>query len=112
MRPTRASRCSELRGSTLCSPRSTTPPRADTWQFLGGSWAERLSTPEPVAIVTAASRGIGAACAREFARRGYRLVLLARSAEIESVAAELGGVAIRGSIETAADLVRLVELAK
>jgi NAD(P)-dependent dehydrogenase (short-subunit alcohol dehydrogenase family) len=62
--------------------------------------------------VTAASRGLGAACAREFARRGYRLVLLARSLEIESVAAELGGVAIRGSIETAADLVGLVELAK
>lgn len=43
------------------------------------------------AIVTGASRGIGAACARELAARGARVLLLARSAdEIETVAAEIG----------------------
>ena len=51
-----------------------------------------------MAIVTAASRGMGAACARELARRGYRLALLARSADVEALAAELGAVAVRGSV--------------
>jgi NAD(P)-dependent dehydrogenase (short-subunit alcohol dehydrogenase family) len=62
----------------------------------------------PVAIVTAASRGIGAACARELSARGYRLSLLARSEEIEALAAELRAVAVRGSVTETADLQRLV----
>jgi len=61
-----------------------------------------------VAIVTAASRGMGAACARELARRGYRLALLARSAEVEALAAELGAVAVRGSVTDASALEAVV----
>src|SRR5918911_40694 len=53
---------------------------------------------QPVAIVTAASRGIGAACARELAGRGYRVGLLARSAEVQDLARELGGVGWVGSV--------------
>jgi NAD(P)-dependent dehydrogenase (short-subunit alcohol dehydrogenase family) len=45
----------------------------------------------PVALVTAASRGMGAACPRELAARGYRVSLLARSPDVEALARELGG---------------------
>lgn len=61
-----------------------------------------------VAIVTAASRGIGAACARELAERGYALALMARSAEVEELAGELGGLGYIGSVARADDLAGLV----
>ena len=61
--------------------------------------------------MTAASRGIGAACARVLAERGYRLALLARSAEIDDLARRLGAVAVRGSVASGEDLARMVEAA-
>ena len=70
-----------------------------------------MTDQAPVAIVTAASKGMGAAIARELATRGYRLALMARSEGIETLADELGGVALRGSVTEAADLERLVALA-
>jgi NADP-dependent 3-hydroxy acid dehydrogenase YdfG len=57
-----------------------------------------MTDQAPVAIVTAASKGMGAAIARELAGRGYRLVLMARSEGIEALADELGGAALRGSV--------------
>lgn len=66
----------------------------------------------PVALVTAASRGMGAACARELGRRGFRLVLMARSGDVETLATELGGTGVRGSVAVAEDLSRAVETAR
>ena len=62
----------------------------------------------PVAIITASSSGIGAACARELAARRHRVVLMARSQEVETLAAALGGKGVRGDVANAADLERLV----
>jgi NAD(P)-dependent dehydrogenase (short-subunit alcohol dehydrogenase family) len=66
---------------------------------------------KPVAIVTAASQGIGAGIARELHARGYNLVLLARSERILDVARELDGAGLQGSVTEPADLERLVQLA-
>ncbi len=62
----------------------------------------------PVALITAASRGIGAAAARELASRDYEVVLLARSPEVDALATELDGLAMQGSVTDPADLARLV----
>ena len=62
-----------------------------------------------VAIITAASRGIGAGCARELAVNGYSVSLIARSEKVLDFASELGGIATVGSIANFQDLERLVK---
>ena len=69
-----------------------------------------MSDPR-VAVVTAAGRGIGAACARELAERGYRVVLMSRSDDAAALAKELDGVGLAGSVTEPDDLHRLVALA-
>jgi NAD(P)-dependent dehydrogenase (short-subunit alcohol dehydrogenase family) len=62
-----------------------------------------------VAVVTGAGRGMGAACARELASRGWKLGLLSPSGSAEALAATLGGIGFKGSVESADDLERLVK---
>lgn len=64
--------------------------------------------PVKVAIVTAASRGIGAHCARLLHERGYRLALMSRTPAIRTIATELDALAVVGSVSNAKDLERLV----
>lgn len=64
------------------------------------------------AIVTAAGKGIGAAIARRLAADGYQVGLLGRSTDVEAVAAEIGGFAVRGDVTRPEDLERLVEEAR
>ena len=66
-------------------------------------------TDTRVALITAASKGMGAACARELAARDYRVSLLARSADVEQLARELGGGATLGNVDSAEDLERFVK---
>lgn len=68
---------------------------------MAGDWSK------PVVIITGASRGIGAACARELTTRGWQVVLFARS-NVDDIAASLGGLSVQGDITQMADLERLV----
>jgi NAD(P)-dependent dehydrogenase (short-subunit alcohol dehydrogenase family) len=62
-----------------------------------------------VAIITAASQGIGAGVARYLAQSGYKVGLLARSDRIFELARELDGVAVSGSVTEPGDLTELLE---
>lgn len=62
---------------------------------------------QPVAIITGASRGMGAACARKLAEQGYQLALLSTSGAKE-VSAELNALSVTGSVTNPDDLQCLV----
>jgi NAD(P)-dependent dehydrogenase (short-subunit alcohol dehydrogenase family) len=64
---------------------------------------------ERVAVVTAAGRGIGEACARRLAADGYTPVLLSKSGAAVDVADDLGGDGFEGSVTDPDDLAALVE---
>lgn len=66
------------------------------------------SSSDPVAIVTAAGKGMGAACARRLAEEGWRVATLSPSGAAEALAEELGGFGVTGSLTEPADLDRLV----
>ena len=60
-------------------------------------------------VIVGGGRGMGAATAREMAKRGYDLALMSPSETCEILAAELGGIAHRGSAENQTDLTALIE---
>lgn len=66
-------------------------------------------TERQVAVVTAASRGMGEACARELAGRGYSLALFARSDDVLDLGQELNALAVQGSLVNEADLHGFIE---
>ncbi len=53
---------------------------------------------QKVAMITAASRGMGAAIARRLAGDGYLTALMSRSEEVHRLAEELGGLGYSGSV--------------
>ena len=61
-----------------------------------------------VAVVTAAGSGMGAACARELAQRGYAVALMSPSGRAEDLAEEIGGFGLTGSVTEEGDLDSLV----
>lgn len=63
---------------------------------------------QKVAIITAASKGIGAACARKLAQEDYKLVLFSRSDAIYALADELDARPLKGSVASSQDIHHLV----
>jgi NAD(P)-dependent dehydrogenase (short-subunit alcohol dehydrogenase family) len=72
---------------------------------MGG---DRFEVSSKVAVVTAAGSGMGAACARELAERGYRVALMSPSGRAGDLAEELGGFGLAGSVTESGDLESLV----
>jgi NAD(P)-dependent dehydrogenase (short-subunit alcohol dehydrogenase family) len=70
---------------------------------MSGEWSG-----EKVAVVTAAGSGMGAACARELAQRGYRVALMSPSGRAGELAGELGGFGLAGSVTEVGDLESLI----
>ena len=66
----------------------------------------------PVAMVTAASRGIGAVCARRLSADGYDVAVMSRSEAVHSIAAEVDGLSFQGDLTSPRDISRFVEAVK
>lgn len=67
-------------------------------------------TTRPLAVVTGASGGIGAACARRLAQDGYEVLVTARRTErVEALAAAIGGRPLTVDVTSAVDVERLAE---
>ena len=68
-----------------------------------------MSIPQPVALVTGASSGIGEVYARKLSQRGYRLLLVARRIErLEKLAAELKNAeAVQADLTVDSDITRV-----
>lgn len=66
---------------------------------------------QKVAIVIGGGSGIGAACVRELAGNGYRVVAMSPSGSARKLAESLGGVGVDGSNTRTEDLQACVDLA-
>jgi len=89
---------------------------SESWALSAPSIAELkttrpgVETTRPVAVVTGASSGIGAATARALAAQGFEVVCVARRGDrIEALAAQIDGRAVRGDVTSATDVASLVE---
>lgn len=73
-----------------------------------------LQLSQKIVLVTAASKGLGKATARQFACEGAKVVLCARSKQVEKTAAEVANetgaevLAIRADVTQSADIERLI----
>ena len=69
-----------------------------------------MSLTGKTALITGGGTGIGAACARRFAREGAGVALMGRRQDLlDRVAAEVGGLAVPGDASSADDVRRAVD---
>jgi NADP-dependent 3-hydroxy acid dehydrogenase YdfG len=69
-----------------------------------------MTSERPLAVVTGASSGIGAASARYLAREGFEVICAARRLDrIEALAKEIDGRAVQCDVTSAADVAKLTE---
>ena len=64
-----------------------------------------------VAIITAAGKGMGAACARTLSKENYKLVLMSRTENVLELASDLNAVVIVGDVTNQNDLSKVVDFA-
>jgi NAD(P)-dependent dehydrogenase (short-subunit alcohol dehydrogenase family) len=64
-----------------------------------------------VAIITAASKGMGAACAHALTKEKYNLVLMSRTDSVLDLAKKLGVIGMVGSVTEVDDISKVVSLA-
>ena len=63
-----------------------------------------------VCLIIGGGRGMGAATARQMHSRKYKLALMSPSTSCETLAAELGGIALRGRAENKGELEEIFDL--
>ncbi|MGO4341266.1 SDR family NAD(P)-dependent oxidoreductase [Pedococcus sp. 2YAF34] len=93
----------------------TSPATPGSAALPGSDSATARTSPgaagRPLAVVTGASSGIGAATARQLAAVGYEVVCAARRSDrVEALAAEIGGRAVTCDVSDAADVARLADV--
>ncbi|WP_309848310.1 MULTISPECIES: SDR family oxidoreductase [unclassified Caballeronia] len=68
-----------------------------------------MTTTDKVALITAAGKGMGAAIAKELAANGYKVALMSPSGSAVTLAEQLNGFGMTGSVAQDADIEKFVQ---
>ncbi|WP_350029513.1 SDR family oxidoreductase [Caballeronia sp. GAWG2-1] len=68
-----------------------------------------MTTTDKVALITAAGKGMGAAIAKELAAHGYNVALMSPSGSAVTLAEQLNGFGMTGSVAQDADIEKFVQ---
>ena len=65
-----------------------------------------------IAIITAASQGIGEACARKLSIANYNMVIMSHSEKIYRLADEIDCLGLKGSVTNPDDLTNVIRISR